>query len=265
MLGKDLSEALGGIADDKIEAAANMAPAHRRSTWVRVAACAAVLAILIGAMLFWPGSPQVVENPTGGTQVVVRPLFGIQVYAAEGLRYVSEATDEPIFAGEPIEDELIEDNSNPFGVPMDGRAYRYNTVTGEWEPLFANKRLPKFDLVIWVEEGWEELEADLVVYQNGKKVDLWDRESPNFRRFLAMNREGQTGWSLSCSFQEVVTLEILVESKKTGEILLKQVIKVTPAVFEKEEATVAPDGSTVMQVFMNEGYMLEILDEYRIE
>ena len=260
MLGKDLSEALCGIAEDKIEAAAQVAPESHRPLWVRAAACAAVLAILIGAVLFWPGSPQVVEDPTGGTQVVVRPLFGIQVYAAEGLMYVSESEGKPIFAGEPIED-----NSNPLGIPMDGRAYRYNTVTGEWEPLFERKRLPKFDLVIWVEEGWEELEADLVVYQNGEKVDLWDRESKNYRRFLAMNREGQTGWSLSCSFQEVVTLEILVESKKTGEILLKQVIKVTPAVFEKEEATVAPDGSTVMQVYMNEGYMLEILDEYRIE
>ena len=57
MLGKDLSEALSSIADDKIEAAANMTPVrHQRPTWVRFAACAAVLAILIGAVLFWPGS-----------------------------------------------------------------------------------------------------------------------------------------------------------------------------------------------------------------
>lgn len=256
MLGKDLSEALSGIAEDKIEAAANMTPAHRRPLWIRAAACAALVALLIGVVYFAPGKPQVVTDPTGGTQVVQKPMFGIQVYAADGLRYVSEATDEPIFAGEPIED-----NSNPLGIPMDGRAYRYNTVTGEWEPLFERKRLPKFDLVIWVEEGWEELEADLVVYQDGEKVDLWDRESKNYRRFLAMNREGQTGWNLSCSFQEVVTLEILVQSQKTGEILLKQVIKVTPAVYEKEEETVAPDGSTVMQVVMNEGYMLEVMED----
>lgn len=260
MLGKDLSEALGGITDDKIEAAANLAPAHRRPIWIRAAACAVVLALLVGLVYFAPGKSQVEPDPTGGTQVVQKPMFGIQVYAANGLMYISEAEDEPIFAGEEIEEQDIS-----LGIPMDGKAYRYNTVTGEWEPLFAKKRLPKFDLIIWVEEGWEEMEADLVVYQDGVKVDLWDRESKNYRRFLAMNREGQTGWNLSCSFQEVVTLEILVQSQKTGEILLKQVIKVTPAVFEKEETTVSPDGSTVMQVVMNEGYMLEVKESYQPE
>lgn len=257
MLGKDLSEALGGIADDKIEAAMHMQKVSRKPRWIRVAACAAMLALLVTVVYFAPGKPQVVPDSTGGTQVVQKPMFGIQVYAADGLMYISEAEDEPIFVGEEIVEEDI-----ALGIPLDGRAYVYNTVTGEWEPMFVRERLPKFDLIIWVEEGWEELEAEMVVYQDGEKVDVWDRESKNFRYSLAMNREGQTGWHLSCSFQEVVTLEILVQSQKTGEILLKQVIKVTPAVYEKEEETVAPDGSTVMQVVMNEGYMLEVLESY---
>lgn len=253
MLGKNLSEALSDISDDKIEAAAHVVPKSRRHIWVRIAACAAVLALLVGLVYFAPGKPQVVPDPTGGTQVVQKPMFGIQVYAADGLMYISEAEDEPIFAGEEIEEQDI-----PLGMPVDGRLYRYNSITGKWEDVYAKERLPKFDLVIWIKEEWEELEADLVVYQDGVKVDLWDKNSPNFRRSLAMNRDGQTGWHLSCSFEETVTLEIIVESQKTGELLLKQVIKVTPAIFEKRENAVSPDGSTVTQVVSNEGYMLEV-------
>lgn len=56
MLGKNLSEALSDISDDKIEAAANYTPKGRRQLWVRVAACAAVLALLVTALL-WPTAP----------------------------------------------------------------------------------------------------------------------------------------------------------------------------------------------------------------
>ena len=56
MLGKNLSDALSGISDDKIEAAANYAPRGRRQLWVRVAACAAVLVLLLTAFL-WSMSP----------------------------------------------------------------------------------------------------------------------------------------------------------------------------------------------------------------
>ena len=80
MLGKDLSEALGGIADDKIEAAANLAPAHRRRPiWVRAAACAAVLALLIGAMFFWPGS----VNKEDGQIVAAPGILTVYACAAE--------------------------------------------------------------------------------------------------------------------------------------------------------------------------------------
>lgn len=56
MLGKDLSQALSDISDNKIEAAANYAPKGRRQLWMRVAACAAVLALLVTALV-WPAAP----------------------------------------------------------------------------------------------------------------------------------------------------------------------------------------------------------------
>lgn len=55
MSGKDLSEAMGGIADEKIESAihAYEKKGTRRNVWFRVAAVAATLAIVLTAA-FWP-------------------------------------------------------------------------------------------------------------------------------------------------------------------------------------------------------------------
>lgn len=77
MLGKNLSEALSNISDDKIEAAAHVVPKSRRHIWVRVAACAAVLALLIGAMFFWPGE---IKEENG--QIVAVPGV-LKVYACD--------------------------------------------------------------------------------------------------------------------------------------------------------------------------------------
>lgn len=76
MLGKDLSEALGGISEDKIEAAANVAPKSRRHIWVRMAACAAVLAILLTTLLR-PG-----ETKIEGGQIVALPGV-LKAYACD--------------------------------------------------------------------------------------------------------------------------------------------------------------------------------------
>ena len=55
MSGKDLSEAMGGIADEKIESAihAYEKKGTRRNVWFRVAAVAAMLAIVLTVTL-WP-------------------------------------------------------------------------------------------------------------------------------------------------------------------------------------------------------------------
>ena len=78
MLGKDLSEALSGISDDKIEAAAHVVPGSRRHIWIRVAACAAVLAILL-TMFFW-------SNETGtedGKDRLVAMPGALKAYACD--------------------------------------------------------------------------------------------------------------------------------------------------------------------------------------
>ncbi len=77
MLGKDLSEALGGIADEKIEAAANLSQTRHRPLWFRVAACAAVVALLVSALLFWPGKTQTEDG-----RIVAAPGI-LKAYAYE--------------------------------------------------------------------------------------------------------------------------------------------------------------------------------------
>ena len=70
MLGEDLSRALSDISMEKIEKAAKM---ERRSGvyfWVKVAACAATVALVIGMVaLMWPGEEKTgnqLEKPTSG-------------------------------------------------------------------------------------------------------------------------------------------------------------------------------------------------------
>ena len=75
MLGKDISEALGGIAEDKIEAAAGIAPRNNGHVWLRVAAVAAV-AVMVLTWLLWPGKPDVSEDDG-----VVKAPGMLRVYA----------------------------------------------------------------------------------------------------------------------------------------------------------------------------------------
>ena len=78
MLGEELSRALSDISDDKIEAAANMVPKSRKHTWMRVAVCAAVVALVIGmTVALWPQGERPGEQmgmPTLGTTVAPTEL-----------------------------------------------------------------------------------------------------------------------------------------------------------------------------------------------
>lgn len=262
MLGKDLSEALGGIAEDKIEAAANLAPAHRRPLWIRAAACAALVALLIGVVYFAPGKPQVVTDPTGGTQVVRRPMFSVQVYAADGLMEMDKESDEPIFAGDS--DKYI---APDFGLPDDGKLRVYNATTGEWELVFKEEgeKLPVVEFYVWWEEFQNDYNPYLSVYVNGEKVEgrkLWGKIMVGY---LGIRDKGMVAWIVTCSLEEVSELEIVVTDKETGTLLMKQTMMITPAIYEKEVQIEDGKGGTVTELVKNEGYMLEILEEYQID
>lgn len=213
----------------------------------RVAACAAVLAVLLTAML-WPGE-------TGTSDGTRKPALGVQVYAADGLVELGSTGGTPVYAGE--------ENTRPdLGLPDDRNVYVYNSSTGEWELLHktAEDRPPQFTLIIWTHDYLEDYSPRLSVYRDGTLVDLTDKDSVNFNLSLAGFRDGRQGWDLTCSFEEVTTLEIIVEDENTGTLLLKQIVEVTPAIYKTENIPGEEDG-----VFKNEGYMLVIKEEYAIE
>lgn len=70
MLGERICKALDEGADAYLESAMHVYERKKktRKTWLRVAACAAVLALLIGAMFFWPATE---ENYITGPGVLV--------------------------------------------------------------------------------------------------------------------------------------------------------------------------------------------------
>ena len=262
MLGKDLSEALSGIADDKIEAAANMTPVrYHRPTWARFAACAALVAVLIGVVYFAPGQPQVVPDPTGGTQVVVKPMFGIRVMAAEGFSDMEAADEEPMFVGE--ENSAADDS---FGVPTDNKLRMYNAKTGEWELVYKDEgeKLPQVTFQVYWDKYQEKYNPHLTIYVNGQKMTGEKMKNTMMVGFLGYKDQGMVAWIITCTFEESALLEIVVEDKETGETLLKQAMQVTPAIYEKEVSVINPDGNSVTEVFVNEGYLLEVKEEYRI-
>lgn len=76
MLGEELSRALSDISDDKIERAAGIVPKSRSNIWLRVAAAAAVAAIVLTAAL-WPREDdpglQLGSQPVQGTETPTAP------------------------------------------------------------------------------------------------------------------------------------------------------------------------------------------------
>lgn len=144
MLGKDLSEALGGIADDKIEAAANLAPVQRRPLWVRVAACVAVLALLIGAMLFWPG-----EVKTEDGKIIEAPGI-LKVYACA--------------AEENVKPEQLKDYELTQGTA--------NLATNVWNPQFSI--VTGIPVMLWMQEP-ELAENEITFDLRTNYGELYDR------------------------------------------------------------------------------------------
>ena len=193
MLGKDLSEALSGIAEDKIEAAANLAPAHRRPLWIRAAACAAVLAILIGAVLFWPGTL------TGdGGQIIAVPGV-LKVYACDLEATPENEVQEHIFSedsflwravwaasiqdgdettphfGRPITFEMPKDYYGSaeitFEISSTTEGFCKKTVLKNGEAFYLTKQVDvRTKIRLMQEMGDKDLFLDVLIYADGRIV-----------------------------------------------------------------------------------------------
>lgn len=189
MLGKDLSEAMSGISDDKIEAAAHVAPRSRRHIWIRVAACAAVLALLLTALL-WPAS-----EATNG-EIIETPGI-LKVYACD-LKTTSEdalgeyeltanefswravwgATiqdahyDVPHF-GRPITFQMPKDyygtGEVTFCVSSEMEGFCKETVLANGEVFYLTKQVDAMTKHnIWKKYAEQDFYLDIIIYVDGK-------------------------------------------------------------------------------------------------
>lgn len=211
----------------------------------RAAVCAAVLAVLLTAV-FWPATPGEDTKKTLG--------LSIQVYADGEFVDLQESDDDAIFAGD--------DNESPYPpVPKDRNVYVYNETTGEWELLHKKPedKPPEFTLVVLTNE-YLEYEPQIYVYIDGEEMDIFAKDNPNFRRYLGGFRDGRSGTSLVFNFEKVTMVEVVVTDKNDGTLLLRQVIEVTPAIYEVTNQLGEEDG-----VVENEGYMLVVKEKYAIE
>lgn len=251
---KQLMDATGGIREAYIEEAAM--PRHKQSVWPRLVSVAAAAVLIVG-MLFATehssGNPG--QDSTGGSDGDRQPLFGIRVYAAEGLVDLNEAAEGTIFAGEEVTDP-----SNEFGLLTDGTVYAFNTITGEWEIIQKEdgERLPQVVFeILW--EEFDDYRPCIEVKCNDEVIDIAAMKNNFLVGFIGYKGRGMVGWALTCSFEEQSILEVTVRDMDTEMVLMQQVILVTPALYEMNDSM---NGETT--VLVNEGYMLEVLDYYII-
>ena len=230
----------------------------------RVAAAAVIVAVLVGAMML-PGPPVTVTDPTGGTQVVYMPLFSVQVYAAGEYVDMPEENGDVIFAGQ--------ENTNPnstMGLINDGKPSFYNPETGEWELITKppEYKLPLIKIVFWYEDMLKEYDFDINVYVDGELVDLFAKDSDITLGLFAQKHgpdgSPRRGCMLQACFDKQVVLDIECVDKNTGEQLIFQSFRVTPAIYKTDmDSSISNNGSAVLK--QNEGYMLEVIYSYQVE
>ena len=230
----------------------------------RVAAAAVIVAVLVGAMML-PGPPVTVTDPTGGTQVVHMPLFSVQVYAAGEYVDMPEENGDVIFAGQ--------ENTNPnstMGLINDGKPSFYNPETGEWELITKppEYKLPLIDITVWYQDIWAKYDFDLNVYLDSQKVKSPFPENINI--YLAADKGGPNGskrygTAIVGCFERSCVMDIEIVEEHTGKLLMRYSFRITPAIYEMLDSNSAVSGDNSISSTRNEGYMLEILDAYKIE
>ena len=275
MENKKFKEAFSAVkaSDDMVNAVlelpAQARPGAGRSGWsvlARVAATAAVVALLIGAMVL-PAPPASVTDPSGSTQVVPNSLFGIYVYADGNLVNLNNQAGDPFFAGE--EDKSVD---NDYGYFDDREVKVYNTETGEWEVLQKNKDegAPIFDLVIWVGNLDKIYSPDILIYMDGELMpDMNFYRDINYfgTGWTWIGKEKRAGWRITCRLDHEADVEIVIRDKHTETLLVKHKLHVIPAINKIAVESTKPNSSNATEVWLqtNEGYLLEVIESYRID
>lgn len=200
MLGKDLSEAMTGIADEKVQSAMEAHPrrGRGRNIWIRVAAMAATLAILLTAAL-WPRENEngIVTAPgilkayayemKGSDKIDITEMEGMELvddsipsYMAIYCPFMSVARGvviTPVVAEESLKDAEItyEVTANYGELYGDFYSEKYtggNKIQATREEAFLGKQasIKNWETIYW--EGKELLGEDSVALTEKVYVDM---------------------------------------------------------------------------------------------
>ena len=191
MTAKKFSAALGGIGESYIDEAVSYVPKRKKNTWVKWAAIAACLSLMIAGGLFGnifhsPDTPDVPENN-------ILSFFTITARAANGEKTVLNVTDSFV------------SSSNP----------KYN-MFGHNIPLFSFNVEPS------------ELKSNEAVYQrfdisisyNGNTVTVTDKDEHIFVAYIYSIHSSQSlGYSIVGWFTEPTDVIVTITDKESREIV----------------------------------------------
>ena len=196
-----LSKAMGNIPDDMLREAMEVKKHTGRKWILRAAACAAVLALLIGAMLFGNGSG---KNP---------PFVSVIVYAADGHGVELKLPDENSAVSNVTDEDDLSYSSGPLPEP-DKIRFRFSILLNEYEKKYSSYKV--------YQDGNE------LIRLNTKELSVGTAFS-----FEANQENGKDQYTVST--QTIVTgrtekkTEIEIHYlKENGDLLLKCVISITP-------------------------------------
>ena len=205
MSGEELSRALSDISDDKIEAAMEIRPAHRK-WWPRVVAAAAVLALILTAAL-WPRGEgpgqQLGSQPTHPTQMPTAPTEskGKELVQLAGALKMYSYNQENLPEEELKQYEIMDslDSKDPFWIETVFAQYAFRFVFRLPADLYGDA---KIKIALSTEYG----EFYVKDETSGEKI--------NSGKSAEVGLEEKITWRPECD------LEILKESINPGELYL---------------------------------------------
>lgn len=178
MLGKDLSEALGGIGDEKVMDSMQVYEKKRRhrSLWYRAAAVAATLAIVLTAAL-WPGK----DNKTG--ELITAPgilkVYAYEMKGSDPIDFVSvdeyEMTESPAYPRNAVWSPIM--SSTCYGIVI--------------TPVIEEESVQEADITFEITVDYGELYGDFYSkkYTEGEKGKATLEETFLGKKTVLSNKE----------------------------------------------------------------------------
>lgn len=168
-----LMDATGGIREEYIEEAAQIRRKH--ALWIRLAAAAAALVLIIGGLLLWPES--------GNSEPI--PFFAIRAYAADGSMQILDEVWESV------------------------------VIASEKSKLFPEKRTYTFDISLgdYTGDPADFEEGKFLFKHNGKKLLPGEGDDEIIVEWLRSEDNGISGYRVTGCCDDYDWIDITIEDK----------------------------------------------------